>query len=207
MNDLTGHVYGLLTVVSLAGTKYHPGGGSRRMWLCRCECGVETTVAGNNLRNNHTTSCGSKKHQNNYHGITNTKIYHVWENMLARCTNKNHPSWKDYGARGITVCERWLDFKLFYADMGAGWRDGLYLDRTDNDLGYYQDNCQWVTSLRSSLNKRTTRLWEHEGVQLTARELSVKASIPSNRIYSRLINGWTVQDAITKPMRHYPRTP
>jgi len=75
--DLTGNVYGRLTVLGLHGTKRYPSGGTRRMWLCRCECGVETVVAGNNLTLNHTTTCGAKQHAVTYHGKTGTQLYHV----------------------------------------------------------------------------------------------------------------------------------
>ena len=187
MTDLTGHVYGLLTVLSLHGTKHHPGGGSRRMWLCRCECGQETKVAGNNLRNGHTTSCGAWYHRKTFHGQSNSQLYHAWENMIARCTKPNHPNYADYGGRGIKVCPRWMDFRLFYEDMADGWRDGLVIDRyPDNNGNYEKSNCRWTTQAKNNLNKRNTVLWDYEGARVTAKELSEISPIPVRNIYERL---------------------
>src|SRR5580704_10326728 len=186
MTDLTGRKFGKLTVLSLNGTRHYPGGGSRRLWQCRCECGVETKVAGNNLTNGHTTSCGSKKHQSNYHGITNTPIYHVWENMLARCTNENHPSWKDYGGRGIKVCERWMDFSLFYKDMSGGYQPGLTIDRENNNAGYCKENCRWIPGSEQHLNTRATRKVTVGGVTMVAKEWSRKTGVTYGKLLWRL---------------------
>lgn len=196
MTDLTGKVFGILTVIALHGTRYYPGGGSRRLWLCRCECGTETKVAGNNLTNGHTTSCGSKKHAENYHGITDTQIYHVWENMFARCTNPNHPSYADYGGRGITVCERWMDFRLFYDDMGAGWRDGLSIERKNNNAGYCKENCHWIPQSEQPLNTRKTRRLTIGGVTMVAKQWSRKTGIPYATLIHRLNQGWAPELAV-----------
>lgn len=196
MTDLTGHIYGKLTVLSLHGTRRYPGVGGRRLWLCRCECGAETKVAGNNLRNGHTTSCGSKKHQRNYHGITNTSIYHVWENMLARCTNKNHPSWKDYGGRGISVCEQWNAFQAFRDDMGPGFNPGLSIERKDNNSGYSKENCCWIPRSEQILNTRRTRRVTVGGVTMVAKQWSRKTGIAYATLLHRLNQGWPHEMAV-----------
>jgi len=196
MTDLTGKSYGKLTVLSLRWTRDYPGGGSRRLWLCRCECGVETTVAGNNLTGGHTTSCGSKKHQKNYHGITNTPVYHVWENMIARCTNKNHPSWTDYGGRGIGVCPRWMDFLSFYEDMADGWREGLTIDRENNNAGYCKENCRWITQADQILNRRNTRLITIGGTTMAAKLWSRKTGVAYSTLLHRLKKGWSHERAV-----------
>lgn len=203
--SLIWNTYGLLTVVSLHSTRPYPSGGTRRMWRCRCDCGAETIVAGNNLTNGHTTSCGAKYHHKNHHGKSGTQLYHVWENMLRRCNSPNHPSYADYGGRGITVCREWLNFMAFSKDMSEGWMEGLVIDRADNNGGYCKKNCRWVTTAESSLNKRSTVRWEWNGKVLTAKEWSEMSSLSANQIYSRLIHGWSVKDAIEKPMRNYPR--
>lgn len=196
MTDLTGKVYGKLTVISLHGTRPYPSGGSRRLWLCRCECGAETVVAGNNLRNGHTTSCGSKKHQHNYHGITNTPIYHVWENIIARCTNQQHPNWKDYGGRGITVCERWLDFMGFYNDVAPTYQAGLTIERKDNNAGYCLENCRWIPQSEQILNTRKTRRVTVGGVTLPAKHWARKTGIPYATLLHRLNQGWAHEVAV-----------
>jgi hypothetical protein len=196
MKDLTGQIFRMLTVLSLHGTRNYPGGGSRRLWLCQCECGVETIVAGNNLTSGHTTSCGSKKHQENYHGLTNTGIYHVWENMIARCTKPQHPSWKDYGGRGITVCERWMDFAAFHEDMVEGYQSGLEIDRENNNAGYTKENCRWVTRLENILNRRNTRHLTISGVTMAAKQWSRKTGVCYSKLLWRLNRGWPNEMAI-----------
>ena len=194
--DLTGRVFGKLTVLSLHGTRMESGGGSRRLWKCRCECGAESNVAGNNLTNGHTTSCGSKKHQYNYHGITDTPFYHVWENMIARCTNPNHPSWKDYGGRGIKVCERWLAFKNFYDDMFSSYQHGLTIDRENNELGYFEENCRWVPQEEQPRNTRATRRLTIAGVTMSAKQWSRKTGVHYSTLLNRINKGWPHEKAV-----------
>lgn len=196
MTDLTGQTFGKLTIISLHGTRRYPSGGGRRLWLCRCECGVETKVAGNNLKNGHTTSCGSKKHQCNYHGITNTPIYHVWENMIARCTNPRHPVWKDYGGRGIKVCERWMDFSAFHKDMGESYRHGLTIERKNNNAGYSKENCLWIPKSGQVLNTRKTRRVTVAGVTMVAKQWSRKTGVNYQTLLHRLNVGWPHERAV-----------
>lgn len=87
------------------------------------------------------------------HGMSGTAEYRVWGNMKSRCQNINHPDYKDYGGRGITVCEEWQLFINFYKDMGKR-PDGFVLDRRDNEKGYYKDNCRWVTQAVNLANRR-----------------------------------------------------
>ena len=90
------------------------------------------------------------------HGLTGHPLYSRWNNMKSRCHNPNNPSYKDYGARGITVCDEWRnDFKAFYDwSMANGYQDDLTIDRTDNDRGYSPDNCRWVTMEVQCTNRR-----------------------------------------------------
>lgn len=89
-----------------------------------------------------------------YHGLSGASIYSIWVVMIQRCTNPNDKKWKDYGARGISVCDRWANsFAAFYEDMGDRPK-GLQLDRIDNDKGYSKDNCRWATGHQQSINRR-----------------------------------------------------
>lgn len=91
------------------------------------------------------------------HGLSNTKLYHVWFDMVDRCTNPEHKNYKNYGGRGITVCDEWIaDVKRFIADMGPTYVEGLTLDRIHNDKGYYYLNCDWVTPSKNAKNRRNS---------------------------------------------------
>jgi len=87
------------------------------------------------------------------HGLSMTKIYHVWEAMKGRCSNPKNQVYRYYGARGVTVCGEWVKFEAFYEDMGPSYKEGLSIDRVDNDKGYSKDNCRWATRSQQQHNK------------------------------------------------------
>jgi hypothetical protein len=97
-----------------------------------------------------------------------SRAYQAWANMKQRCNNPNHPSYADYGGRGITVCERWADFSAFHVDMGDP-PPGLSLDRIDNDRGYGPDNCRWATQIEQQHNRRDTAWRRHDNLEPTAK--------------------------------------
>jgi hypothetical protein len=120
--------------------------------------------------------------------------------MIARCERPHHPAYKNYGARGITVCERWRSFETFIADMGERPSAAHSLDRKDNDLGYFPDNCRWATDEEQNDNKRkVTRTVEIDGREMPLLEACKLRGIEPQIVYQRLCNGWTVDDALTDP--------
>ena len=155
-HDLTGKRYGNLTVIS----KSAPING-RSNWLCKCDCGNETIVRTSNLESGHTKSCGCYKRMreieaNTVHGLSNTRIHRIWDNMKTRCLNKNSPAFRFYGGRGITICKEWKDsFIAFYQwSISSGYSDKLSIDRIDTNGNYCPDNCRWV-SMKVQQNNRT----------------------------------------------------
>lgn len=155
-----GDRFGLLTIVRSAPM----GANHNRRWECLCDCGRMTTNLQNNLRRGQR-SCGCVKraatveantrHGHHRRGET-TSAYRRWAAMLARCNNPRVPAFKDYGGRGIMVCERWRSFVNFLGDMGEP-PPGLTLDRIDNDGNYEPGNVRWATPKEQAANRRVAR--------------------------------------------------
>lgn len=204
--DLTGQVYGCLTVLSLVG---RANGATR--WLCLCKCGVRKEVSGGNLRSGNTVSCGcyissvlsSQASRNATHGRTNTKAYRAWEGMKQRCLNPDNPQYASYGGRGITVSQEWLTFSNFLADMGEP-AEGLSIDRKNNNLGYSKGNCKWSTREDQSNNKQQSVRVEYRGELKTIAELSKLSGKYVKTLQNRLNNLWSAEDAVSLGRRQLP---
>lgn len=156
--DETGKTYGLLTVLGAVGSRVE-GRSRRAMWRCRCTCGVEITTRGNRLRSGTATSCGKCSHIRHGHAVGHkqSRTYKTWSLMLNRCLNPRYRKYKDYGGRGITVCQSWQDsFENFLADMGER-PAGCTIDRKDNDGNYEPGNSRWATAAVQNKNRRTSR--------------------------------------------------
>lgn len=158
LKDLTGQKFGRLTVLGRAANK-----GRRTMWECLCDCGNVKNIVADSLQCGKSRSCGCLKRDISEnpaikHGYAGSAIYVAWVSMKQRCFNSNHPGYKDYGGRGVTVCDRWADdgFINFLKDMGNR-PDGLTLDRIDNDGNYEPSNCRWATQEQQNINKRPSR--------------------------------------------------
>ena len=145
---MKGRYFGYLLVTGYS----HTGDDGALHWKTVCVCGKTKTVIGRNLRRGASRSCGCR--QGNWiHGGTKNTMYNTWKSMKKRCFSRLHPSYINYGARGITVCDRWLYFPDFYEDMGD-CPAGLSLDRIDNDGNYEPDNCKWSTPKEQANNRR-----------------------------------------------------
>ena len=180
--NLTGMTFGQLTVIERAeNDKY----GSAR-WLCKCSCGNECVVAAGNLKKGQTTcGCGQGGIT---HGMTNTKIYNKWRGMMQRCYYPKHKRHKDYGGRGIRVCERWHKFENFYEDVSKlenFGRAGYTLDRIRVNEDYEPGNVRWADAETQSRNKRNNVIVEYEGVEMSLAEAAEKSGINYNTLLRR----------------------
>jgi hypothetical protein len=131
-------------------------------------------------------------------GLTSTPFYRVWINIHSRCSNPNSSDhWPFYGARGITVCDRWADFANFAEDMYPTYQEGLTIERIDNNGPYSPENCRWATTAEQSLNKRSNHLLTYEGRTMTIMEWSIETGIHHHALYSRIKRGWSIERALT----------
>ena len=178
-------------------------------WLCRCDCGNECAVLHGNLVNGHTSSCGCLMRER----ATTANIRHgdccrgniapehqAWDGMIKRCHNPNCKSYSDYGARGITVCQRWRNsYEDFLNDAGRRPSSLHSLDRIDNSLGYQPGNVRWALRLTQNRNTRANHFIEFNNQRKTASEWALQTGIKSGSILFRLSHGWSVERALTEP--------
>ena len=201
MKDLTGCVFGNVTVVGFAGVFKRPDGDNTSAWNCRCSCGKVFVTRGACLIHGNTKSCGHLKAERaalltHSHGMSAHPFYFMWNGMIQRCANTKHKYYQNYGGRGITVCERWLTFENFRDDMFATYKDGLSIDRVDNEIGYNKDNCKWSTRVEQANNTRSNLYLTIDGQKHTVAEWSRMSGINYQTITSRIIAGWLPKDCV-----------
>lgn len=193
--DLKGQVFGRLTVVGFSSIEK-----GRAVWECSCSCGNQKKVNTGSLISGHTKSCGCFRDQSNAargfkhgHAPRNERggksdTYSTWSGMLTRCLNPESSSYKDYGAKGVTVHPDWLEFSAFLKDMGER-PDGMTLDREDTLKGYEKSNCRWATRLEQGNNKRNTVLLNFKDQSLTQSQFSRLTGINQSVVSKDLKNG------------------
>lgn len=150
--DLVGQRFGKLLVV-----KYSHSEKFKPAWVCKCDCGAEKIITANALVRGRAKSCGCLIHRK-YIKQNGGRLHKIYNGMKSRCYNPNATGYKNYGGRGISICDEWKnDFWAFYNwAVFNGYEEGLTIDRIDNDSGYYPENCRWATRAEQNRNKRTT---------------------------------------------------
>lgn len=172
-------------------------------WECRCDCGKTTYVDGYLL--GRTKSCGCLRERSHLiHGGTknkaSTREYAAWSTAKQRCTNPKNVRYEQYGARGITMCERWLtSFAAFVEDMGPAPK-GMTLERIDTNRGYEPTNCRWASRLEQANNKRTNHLIPVDGELVSIAEAARRLGVEYGTLNSRIQRGWSAERAITAPL-------
>jgi len=162
LKDLTGRRFGRLIVI-----KRGPNEGNKTIWICKCDCGTIRSMISDALLQNKSKSCGCL-HQEivTKHGDWRTRFYNTWGHMIQRCLNPKNPSYKYYGGRGITFCDRWLKYENFKKDMYDSYLEHFNkhngdtsIDRKDNNGNYELSNCHWATQREQNCNQRRNKLF------------------------------------------------
>jgi hypothetical protein len=124
------------------------------------------------------------------------RLYSTWKSMRSRCSNPNVSCYHNYGGRGIKVCERWNDFLLFLEDMESSFKEGLTLDRKDNNLGYFPDNCRWATTKEQANNMSTNLSLLYRGSFYTEAKLAEYTNVSRTTIQQRRNKGYSVEEMV-----------
>lgn len=198
--DIAGVKFGRLTALSRAETKDK----NHAYWNCKCDCGKTITARTSHLKTGFVSSCGCYKSESSAirqykHGDVYSPTYGAWASMKSRCNNPSQNDFNLYKGRGITVCERWNDYRNFLEDMGHK-PAGTSIDRIDNNKGYFPENCRWATAKQQARNKRNNRFILLNGDNKTVAEWSEITGLNYGTIISRLRLGWSSdQVLLTKP--------
>lgn len=203
IQSLVGRTFGRLFVFA-DGEPYITPKGKRsgRSW-CQCSCGNTPTLVHNgSLKGGLSKGCGHCSHETHGHakrgGISRTFV--SWASMIQRCTNLNHAQFKDWGGRGIIVCERWMTFENFLTDMGE-CPPRLTIDRWPDKNGNYEPgNCRWATRKQQQRNMRSNVIFTIEGITACMSELAERFGLSRHTVKGRLRLGWTPEKAFTTPV-------
>ena len=210
--NIANEKYGMLTVLAEVEKPKHLAT-QARYWLCRCDCGNEKVFLMGALRTGNTKSCGCNK--GNFcsqkalgHGhstIRNGKslTYESWTAMRSRCNNPKQASYKNYGGRGIKICDEWNNsFEAFLKDMGERPSSQYSLERIDNNGNYCPGNCKWASLVEQANNKSTNRIISFGGKTMTFAQWSRFLGIDERTLRARINRyGWSIEKAFTTPIR------
>lgn len=205
IKDLSGQIFNRWTVIgppSLGGKN-----GTTVFWICRCECGTVKPVASGHLKNGASASCGCLHKERaaefaTKHKSIKTREYSSWRAMKERCSNPNHIEWRNYGGRGIGVCQRWADrksgFSNFINDMGKIPDNSYSIDRIDVNGDYSPENCKWSSRKEQANNRRNSVIVEYHGRSQTISQWSEETGIGYHELYNANKRGHGIAMKLTK---------
>lgn len=200
--DLVGQRFGKWTV--LERDTNHPA--KKSYWICICDCGTRKSVKGESLRRGLSTCCrcvyvknGIQRTQTK-HGKAGTKEYRTWSNIKKRVYKTTDQDYPRYGGRGIKMCERWNDFRNFYADMGDAPSPSHSIDRIDNDGDYSPENCRWATPSQQTRNSTKARMVTFNGETKSVTDWAEEYGLPPKLLMKRLYRGDSFENAVAKPI-------
>lgn len=205
-----GQRYGRLVAFERVGRNRY----RQSVWRFNCDCGNTTIATANGVRSSEISSCGclighTRSSVSNHkppplhttHGLSNSPEYRSWKSMMQRCLNPKQMNFKDYGGRGIKVCERWLKFENFYSDMGPRTSPQHEIERKNNDGGYSPDNCIWATRAEQNRNRRTNHIVSYNDQRITLTDAAKLAGLKPETIRKRLRLGWNIERALSTPVK------
>lgn len=211
--NLLHRTFNRLTAIGIAGRNKY----GRVRWLWRCSCGRLKVITASEAKNGYVKSCGCFLRERiiatvTTHGASaNNKVtpeYEAWSGLKDRCTNQRKPSYKNYGGRGITFCERWRSFENFFADMGPRPSPAYTLERVDNEKGYEPSNCKWATHLEQSRNRRGNVRLTFNGQTLCVADWAQRLGMSPYTLYSRLSRSkWSAEKALSTPLMNKKEQP
>lgn len=196
LNNLKGKRFGRLIVLERTDAKGRKG----TYWDCICDCGNQCSVLSGALVSGHTTSCGCYATEVSCraksHGLCHTKEHAIWKAIRQRCNDRNACNYYRYGGRGIKLCLEWQNFEnFFHWCKESGYKDGLTIDRINNDGDYSPDNCRWVDKVTQGNNKSNNRKVLFNGEMLSLMQIERITGIDHRTLGYRLNKGWTVEQA------------
>jgi hypothetical protein len=185
----------------------------QKSYYCICECGNENSqvITLSDLKRGHTKSCGCYQKEiagkmATKHGLREHRLYSIWASMKTRCYNANSVAYKNYGGRGITICEEWMDeddgFINFYNwAMRSGYSNELTLDRINTNGNYETNNCRWADRITQANNTRVTQYVEINGETRTPNKWREIYNLSRSTYKWRISKGWDIVTALTTPAR------
>jgi hypothetical protein len=190
--------FGRLRVIIPEGRKTNTKGKATNGYaaLCICDCRELVAVRWTELYTRGTQSCGclqkdELRERATSHGMNDSREYNIWQHIKKRCLDPKTVGYHNYGGRGITVCDRWLNsFEAFYSDMGPCPGKGYSIERRDNEKGYEPGNCKWATQAEQSRNTRRNIRLIVNGISMVLAEAAHSAGLKPTTVFMRRRNGW-----------------